>query len=122
MATGRPSQFKPEYCKQVVKYAGQGMSLTEIADKFDVSRTTLDNWAEQHDEFLEALTRATTAAQAWWERAGREGMIADKFNAAVWKKTMEARFRDDYTERREIDHSGKLTVEIVQFSDTPPGE
>jgi hypothetical protein len=29
------------------------------------------------------------------------GMEAPGFNAAVWKKSVEARFRDDYTERQE---------------------
>lgn len=29
-------------------------------------------------------------------------MIADKFNAQVWTKSVAARFRDDYTERKEL--------------------
>ena len=117
MPTGRPSQYKPEYCEQVIEYAKQGMGPAEIADKFDVDRSTMLKWGDVHEQFFTALTRASTAAQAWWERAGREGMTADKFNAAVWKKTMEARFRDDYTERREIEQSGTINVALVRFSE-----
>jgi len=47
------------------------------------------------------MTRAKTHEQAWWERAGKAGMVADKFNAAVWTKSVSARFRDDYCEKRE---------------------
>jgi len=39
--------------------------------------------------------------QAWWEVAGRQGMYSEKFNAAVWRKSMEARFRQDYTEPKQ---------------------
>ena len=43
--------------------------------------------------------------QAKLEEMGFDGMTSREFNAPVWKKTMEARFRDDYTERKE--YTGK---------------
>jgi hypothetical protein len=33
-------------------------------------------------------------------------MRADKFNALVWKTSMQARFREDYTERKETQLTG----------------
>ena len=33
-------------------------------------------------------------------------MVADKFNALVWKTSVQARFRDDYTERKVTELSG----------------
>lgn len=106
MPAGRPSDYKPEYCDAVIARQAEGWSLAEFAANVGVARQTIDNWGVSHPEFLEALSRAKAAEQAWWERAGREGMLADKFNAAVWKKSVEARFRDDYTER----HENKTTV------------
>lgn len=103
---GRPSDYRPEYCEAVIARQSEGWSLAEFAASVGVSRPTIDNWAAAQPKFLEALTRAKAAEQSWWERAGREGMFADKFNAAVWKKSVEARFRDDYTER----HENKTTV------------
>ena len=99
---GQPTKYKPEYCKTVIELGKEGKSLVQMAAHFDVARQTIDNWAEQNDEFLEALTRAKVHCQAWWEDTGQDGLFADKFNAPVWKKSVEARFRDDYTERKEV--------------------
>ena len=105
---GRPTEYKPEYCEVVVEKQAQGWSLAEFAAHVGVSRPTVDNWGAAYPEFLEALSRAKAAEQSWWERAGREGMFADKFNAAVWKKSVEARFREDYTERKQTELSGSV--------------
>ena len=35
-------------------------------------------------------------------------MKADRFNAQVWKKSVEARFREDYTERTETKNETKI--------------
>jgi hypothetical protein len=86
----------------VIKLGREGCSPAEIASHFDIDRTTLLYWAEQNEEFSTALTRAKVHEQAWWEKAGKSGMIADKFNAQVWTKSVAARFRDDYTERKEL--------------------
>lgn len=108
---GRPTSFKAAYCEDVVTLGKEGKSLAQMCAHFDISRQTIDNWAAAHPEFLEALSRAKAHAQAWWEDQGVVGMTADKFNAAVWKKSMEARFREDYTERQQIDHSGEMKID-----------
>lgn len=110
MAGGRPSKYKPEYCETVIELGKQGDSIAQMASYFDVTRQTLENWASEHPEFLAALNRAKVHCQAWWEKAGREGMFlgGGGFNAAVWKKSMEARFREDYTERSEVHQTGTM--------------
>ncbi|TPN03819.1 helix-turn-helix domain-containing protein [Mesorhizobium sp. B2-1-3] len=102
MPAGRPSEYVEANCEEVVDLGRQGKSVAQMCAHFDISRQTIDNWAAAHPEFLEALSRAKVHAQAWWETEGVAGMTSDKFNAAVWKKSMEARFRDDYTERKEV--------------------
>ncbi|AEY69675.1 putative terminase small subunit [Brucella phage V_19] len=110
MAGGRPTLYRPEYCETVIELGKQGDSLAQMAAHFDVSRQTIENWASDHPEFLAALSRAKVHCQAWWEKAGREGMFlgGGGFNAAVWKKSMEARFREDYTERQEVHQTGTM--------------
>jgi transposase-like protein len=119
MPAGRPSKYKPEYCEEVIALGKEGKSPVQMCAHFDISRQTLDNWAAEHSEFLEALTRAKTHCQAWWEKAGQEGMFlgGGGFNAAVWKKSMEARFREDYTERQEVAHTGTLKVSVNDMTD-----
>jgi hypothetical protein len=108
--TGRPSTYDPAFCEDVIELGKAGKSKAQMAAHFDVSRQTIDNWALAHPEFLEALNRAMSHCQAWWEDQGQTGLTFQGFNAAVWKKSVEARFRDDYTERSEIKHSGGLNL------------
>jgi hypothetical protein len=118
MPAGRPTDYNPKYCEEVIELGKQGKSLAQMASRFDVARSTIDEWASVHPEFSEALTRAKAHAQAWWEDAGQDGLKADKFNAQVWTKSMQARFRDDYTERQQVEQTGKMTVELVRFGDS----
>lgn len=107
---GRPTSYRPEYCEKVIELGKLGKSLAQFASNFNVSRQTIDNWAEDYPEFLEALNKAKAHAQDWWENAGQEGMFlgGSGFNAAVWKATVQARFREDYTERQEIHQTGSM--------------
>lgn len=115
---GRPSDYDPAYCVDVISLGKEGKSKAQMAAHFDVARSTIDTWAAAHPEFSEALTRAMAHCQAWWEDKGQKGMELPGFNAAVWKKSVEARFRDDYTEKREIDHKssdGSMTPQRVEL-------
>lgn len=78
-------------------------------------RSQMDVWADAHPEFSEALTRAKQKAQAWFEREGREGLRAEKFNSALWAKQMSARHRNEYTERKEVSgpEGGAIKTEEV---------
>lgn len=99
--TGRPSAYDPAYCDRVIQMGKEGASKVEMASEFEVCRNTLDNWAREYPEFLSALTRASTHAQAWWEKVGRAGLTADKFNGNVWSRSMAARFPEDWREKTE---------------------
>ncbi len=110
MAGGRPTLYRPEYCEKVIELGKQGDSIAQMASYFDVTRQSLMEWAKVHPEFSTALSIAKEHCQSWWENAGREGMFlgGGGFNAAVWKKSMEARFREDYTERQEVHQTGTM--------------
>ena len=107
---GRPSKYQPEFCEKVIELGKEGKSLTQMCAHFDISRQTIDNWAEQNPEFLEALTRARVHMQAKLEEMGFDGLTSREFNAAVWKTTMQARFPWDYTERREHKIDGQIDI------------
>ncbi len=108
MPAGRPTDYDPAFCDRVIELGREGKSKAQMCAEFDISRQTIDNWAAAHEEFLEALNRAMAHAQAWWESKAVEGLEKPGFNAAVWKKSMEARFREDYTERREVDQRVRI--------------
>lgn len=123
---GRPSDhpYTPEYCARVIELGEQGKSEVQIAVALGIPRTTMRSWAERHDEFRQALTRAKEASQAWWEDAAQSGHVGETINPAVWKHTVMCRFRDDYLppQRVEQDHKSsdgsmsprRIEVELVK--------
>lgn len=100
---GRPSIYRPEYCETVEDLGRQGMSPAQIASELNVTKSTLYVWAGVYPEFQDSLARAKTHEQAAWERIGIKALPRKHFQAQVWRTSMAARFKDEYTEGRQID-------------------
>lgn len=105
---GRPTLYDPSYCEKLLRLAENGNSLTQCAVKLGLDKATLLSWAEVHPEFNTAMIMAGEAAKCWWEDVGMIGMVSDKFNTGVWVRSMAARFRDEYTERRQTEIAGEI--------------
>jgi hypothetical protein len=45
-------------------------------------------------------------SQAWFEDRGQSGLETPGFNANLWVKQVQARFRDEYTETQKRELSG----------------
>jgi transposase-like protein len=105
----RPSLYDPAYCERVIELGEQGASIAEMAYELGVVKNTLENWAAEHEEFLNAFTRAKLASQVWWERKGRAGMekSSSEFQASVWSRSMAARFPEDWREVKGTELTGK---------------
>jgi len=59
------------YVSEIIK--GLGLTL-------DIHRTMLKN----SDEYREAWAETNLASEAWWLRTGRENLMNNKFNNAMW--------------------------------------
>lgn len=107
MPAGRPSEYREEFCEQVIELGREGKSRAEIAADLDICRTTLWNWEQAHPEFMKALQRAKDMELAWWESQSREGLNkGSAFNAALWGRAVSGRFPSEpYRER--VEHTGK---------------
>ena len=61
MANGKrwktPADYTLDACNILVALMATGLSLTASAGAMGVSRTTIDVWIKQHDEFREAVSR-----------------------------------------------------------------
>jgi len=108
-AVGRPTSYDPAFCETVVKLGQQGYGKAEIAEALGVSRQSLENWMETHEEFFDALTRAMSASQAWWEGQARSGIRCPtaSFNAALFGKVMAARFPHEWREQKDVNVGGQ---------------
>lgn len=98
---GRPTEYRSEYCEQVIEWGAEGKSRTWMAAQLDVSRETIYEWMRLHPEFNDAMSRAQAKAQAHWEDMGQDGIRAKEFNGSVWTRSMAARFPDDWREKSE---------------------
>lgn len=74
---GRPSKYNPAYCEAIVEHMATGKSATSFAASVRVSRATINVWADEYPEFLEALGVAKASCASWWEdqavSVGKEG-------------------------------------------------
>ena len=99
---GRPTDYLPEYCDRVIEWGRLGKSKAWMCAELDITPQTMDNWCEANPDFLEAITRAVTHSQKWWEDAGQVGMMnGSGFNGNVWSKNVSNRFRKDWTDKTE---------------------
>lgn len=61
---GQPTKYKSEYVVQVEKLCLLGATDKDIADFFEVSESTLNNWKNEHPEFLESIKKGKMLADA----------------------------------------------------------
>ena len=64
MEAGRPTKYKEEYNEQVEKLARLGATDKELADFFNVTEQTINNWKLDRDGFFESLKRGKLLADA----------------------------------------------------------
>lgn len=68
-AGGRPTAYKPEYVAQVEKLCALGATDDELADFFEVHRSTIYRWKLEHPEFCDAIKTAKEIADERVERS-----------------------------------------------------
>lgn len=107
---GRPSKYDPAYCNQIVEHMAQGASMASFAAEIDVARSTLNVWADEHPEFLEAINKGKAKCAAWWERLGRDGASGSKdVNPTLVIFGLKNMAAEDWREKQEIANSGEQT-------------
>jgi transcriptional regulator with XRE-family HTH domain len=111
-AGGRPPIYRVEFCERIIEYGKMGYSQAQMAAQLDVSKQTITDWAKQHTLFSDALTRARTFSQSWWEAKAQDGLENKDFNAGLWDKSVKSRFREDYTDRTVNEMVGKDGEEL----------
>lgn len=65
---GRPTKYEKRFCQMLVDDMGAGYSVTAFAGSIGVSRSTINEWAEQHPEFSEALSMGKAKRLRFWEQ------------------------------------------------------
>lgn len=61
---GRPTKFKPEFCEQVKKLCLLGATNKQIADFFEVTEETIQEWLRSNKEFSSSVKEGKVIADA----------------------------------------------------------
>lgn len=121
---GRPSGYRPEFCRLAIRLGSEGKSRASIAASIGIHRAQLHRWEERYEDFRDAMQEARELAQKWWERIAEEGQVmGGQINTGLWSKSMSARFPEDYTERSELSgpNGGDIPVAVsVEFVGVKP--
>ena len=108
---GQPTLYKPEYCKQVIEFMGQGKSYTAFAGSIGVTRDCLYKWEAAHPEFLYAKKIAQAALEDYMLELAHSQMIDGKLNTSAWIFMMKnmCKWRDRHIEE---DDTKKLDITL----------
>lgn len=118
---GRPSKYKLEYCEMLIEHMSKGLSFESFAGLVSVSRESLYEWQKVHPEFSDTVKEAKEKCRLFWEQQGIEGLYSTteydekgkpssskSINASVWIFNMKNRFRDQWHDKQQIEHSGHI--------------
>ena len=61
---GRPTSYRPEYAEQAYKFCLLGANNSKLAQLFEVSDATVDNWIRDIPDFLGAVKAGRELADA----------------------------------------------------------
>lgn len=109
--TGRPTDYRPEYCQMLIDHMSDGYSFETFAPKAKVSVKSIYNWVDQHPAFLQAKKDGKSASRLFWESLGvdaAKGKI-ENFSAACWIFNMKNRFQ--WSDRKEVKMKAKMSIE-----------
>ena len=133
---GAPSKYKKEYNEQARKLCLLGSTDESMADFFNVSVATIDNWKNKYSEFLGAIREGkvfadANVADALYNRAlgyshkdthisNFQGKITvtpitkhyapDTGAAFIWLKN-----RGGWKDKQEVEHSGEVVTFNMDF-------
>jgi len=129
---GHGALYKKKYCKMLVKHMSQGFSFTSFGADVECSARTLHNWCDNHSEFREAKGIGQEKAKRFFEQIARMKIVGKNVVNKVTGEVMDprrsdtamlifflkTRFRDEYTEKIEIESNNtNYNINFVEESD-----
>lgn len=126
MEVGRPTKYDPSKNEAVIELMSQGASIVEVVGLLDISRSTLYEWIDEKSdyfipEFSDTIKKGLNASQIWWEKQARINLENKDFNFTGWYMNVKNRFRSDWFEKQEIDHTTKgesLNIKPIEWVKT----
>jgi len=111
---GRPTDYKSEYCEELIQHMAEGFSFESFAGKVRASKQTIYDWLDAHPEFLDAKKEAFEQSRLFWESVGIN-LTTGKLNGnpTTWIFNMKNRFKQEWRDKQEVEQSGTITKQII---------
>lgn len=95
--SGRPSKYQQAYCNEVIECLAQGHSITAFAGTIGVARSSIFKWAEENEEFSDAIKVGQAKAVLFWEKKLTTMGAKDNVTAVIFG--LKNRARDEWSDR-----------------------
>lgn len=106
-------KFHHKFCNQVIQHMRMGKSLKSFAGIIGVSPSTITKWAEDNEEFAEAIEIAKSISMNTWEDiAIDQATGASKGNATTLGFMMKNHFPNDYKDKVNVEQEGNISFVI----------
>lgn len=107
MPAGRPSDYDPAFCEQVIEFGKEGLLPVSMAVRLGVTKSTIHLWAKVHPEFSDAFNLAREHCEAYHMEKGCETAHGLRNgNAPMTKFILSAAF--GYRETSEVENTVKV--------------
>jgi hypothetical protein len=103
---GRPSKYDPDFCDDIVKVMGTGLSKTAWAGSIGVCHDTVIEWAKVHPEFSDAVKRGQAARTLKLEQDLLSGTEGPRITSRIFALKNAA--PNEWREKVETEHSGNV--------------
>ena len=111
MKIGRPTKYRKEIAETLPDHFKDGQSVLEACGELGISKETFYKWTELYPAFMDAYKKGLLLSQQWWEKLGRAGAVGKiPVNPAMWIFNMKNRFRTEWNDRTQIEHSGYVDI------------
>lgn len=138
----RPTKYQEAYAEQARKLCLLGYTDAELADFFEVSEATINNWKLEHPEFLESIKKGKAVADGdvasnlyhramgYTAKEKREEKTAEGFKEVDAEKHipgdvtamifwLKNRQKDKWREKQEVNHTsddGSMTPKAPVYN------
>ncbi|HGY1166557.1 TPA: terminase [Citrobacter braakii] len=138
----RPTKYQEAYAEQARKLCLLGYTDAELADFFEVSEATINNWKLEHPEFLESIKKGKAVADGdvastlfnraigYTAKEKREEKTADGFKEVDAEKHvpgdvtamifwLKNRQKDKWREKHDVNHTsddGSMTPKAPVYN------
>lgn len=89
---GRPTDYRPEFCKKAIELLKEGASIEEIGLELNIGTSTVYKYMEEFPEFMDAIKKGREFSKGWWLKQGRKNLWDKEFSPTLFYMNMKNRF------------------------------